>query len=68
MITDFQNNPFHRGDRVQLWIGYAKPLPDNLVNLVVNHAYVVEDIVLDQVMIEGRLYFCSRFMLLGESS
>ena len=57
-------NPFRPGDRVQLDAGHPRPLPPDLHPA---HAYVVEDVVLDRVQVEGRLYFASRFMLLGES-
>lgn len=56
------NNPFKRGDRVKIWTGSTKPLP---TDLVLDHTYLVEDIVSDRVVIGGKLYFASRFMLLG---
>lgn len=56
--------PYRAGDRVKLWTGCPRPLPDDLI---VDQTYVVEDTVLDRIQINGKLYFASRFMLLGET-
>ena len=56
-------NAFKIGDRVKLWTGSPRPLPDDLV---IDHEYVVQATVLDRVQIKGQLYYASRFILIGE--